>query len=125
MYLIRNTRTGLFWHNEEGWQGLEGATQFSKPAGYNLPQDGEWTPVGRGHTLLIDTTWQELYQLLQADEEEPAIELLASDHPGLVAGFLVQGIQDGKIDRDLANTIANKLIEKRQAAVRSAGLLEG
>lgn len=123
LYAIKNKVTHLFWNEDSGWGDRLSAVCFGKPEG-NLPQEGEWVPVGTMQIGLMDTKCADLHKLWADGEDELVIDLLAGDHAGLTATFLVQGIADRKIDREMANTIANKLIEKRQEAFRAAGMLE-
>lgn len=49
---------------------------------------------------------------------ERIIDVLESDHPGLTAAVIAQGIADGRLDTEEVNSIANRLLDKRIAIVQ-------
>lgn len=49
---------------------------------------------------------------------ERIIDSLAQDHPGLTAAVLAQGIADGRLDTEEVNSIANRLLDRRIAAIQ-------
>lgn len=132
MYVIQDKKTMLCWRGGHlsDWVLPSLASNYAKPED-SLPSrchangaEPEFVAVGSAITRLIDTKCVDLHDLWSRGKQEIVIDLLANDHAGLAAVFLVQGIQDGTISRSMANTIANKLIEKRQEAFRAAGMLE-
>lgn len=68
-----------------------------------------------------DASYSVLLDDWHAGRRDQVIQQLADDHPGLVAVFLVQGIQDRRLNRNACNEIANRLIEFRVAACPPTG----
>jgi len=66
-------------------------------------------------TIDLEVCCSDLLGQWKNGNRKHVIDTLATDHPGLCALFLVQGILDGKLSKAECNTIANRLIDKRQA----------
>jgi len=63
--------------------------------------------------IVNDVKLTELFQLWANSKQSTVIDILAEDHPALVALFIAQGIADKVLTRGDINTIANLLSDKR------------
>lgn len=62
----------------------------------------------------LEVSARELVATYINGNRNEVIDALSTDHPGLLALVLVQGVQDGKLSRSDFNTIANRVIDRRR-----------
>ncbi len=67
----------------------------------------------------VDANVGELIESWISGNLTTVLDALENDHPGLVAVFLIQGLQDKTLSVSDCNHIANRLIDRRVARVNA------
>jgi len=62
--------------------------------------------------VVSDVKIKDLLELWKSNQKK-TIEILAEEHPAVVAMLIAQGVADGEIKKGDLNSIANLLIDKR------------